>query len=490
MIERGVSRANLMWENTTVQSQVVGVLDTIPWTWFRDGIREVSTASDYAVVRKSIQDLGYKQLVIASLQPADWDDPTEASQKLLSTINLTKYETRLRAHLDALQSEGVIVDAFELGNELDYNLFNGDIPDTGLVEDASLLPHAQAYARWIDRIVPVFKEYYPSATIIGYGIANFRGQATNGFIQNPGVLFNLLRDIDGTNYLGLMDALAVHIYPNIVSDNIPSMIYTRLQKFVDDVGTTKKVWITEWGSLGNEPSPPPNRSRYRVFAEIARTLWSMPNIVENIFYHGLDDFSIGLKWIVDETTYDLLPEAYFFIDSVGIGNMRNWSVPTLAPAPSRPSSDYALIDQIPTTLTPCDSFPITASPDVILEFEIPSEHKGDGTLKIDIICCANTTTAADKARLDVATEFRTPGDAVALNANNFDSSLDNGVVTFSTTAYAPRLLTITLTPTVVPIAGDKARVRITRDQTTNSSDDDLAVPLLVLSYTVYEEANG
>lgn len=166
---------------------------------------------------------------------------------------------------------------------------------------------------------------------------------------------------------------------------------------------------------------------------------------------------------------------------------RNWSVPFLAPAPSRPSASYAQVDQVPTTLVPCDAFDASADESVILEFEVPAEHTGSGTLKIDILVCANTTTAADDARIDVVTEFKTPGAGEAMNSAAFDGTADSGTVTFSTTAYSLQLLTITLTPATTPAAGDKARIQITRDADNGAALDSLAVDLLVQHYTVYEE---
>lgn len=165
---------------------------------------------------------------------------------------------------------------------------------------------------------------------------------------------------------------------------------------------------------------------------------------------------------------------------------RNWSVQFLAPAVSRPATAYAQEDQVPTTLVPCDAFDPTTDESVILEFEVPAEHTGAGTLKLDILACANTTTAADDAQIDAATEFRTPATAEAMNVSAIDGTPDSGTFTFSTTAYSLQKITITLTPAVAPVAGDKGRIQVTRDAN-HATLDSLAADLLVLHYTVYEE---
>ena len=166
---------------------------------------------------------------------------------------------------------------------------------------------------------------------------------------------------------------------------------------------------------------------------------------------------------------------------------RNFTIAWKAPAPNRPSSAYAQADQVPTTLIQCDAFqPGTADESVMLEGVLPAEYTGAGTLKVRLLVCANTTTAADDARIDIVTEFRTPAAAEAMNVSNIDATPDSGTVTFSTTAYSLQVLVISLTPATTPAAGDHFRIQVRRDQD-HATDDSLAVDLLVLSYEFYEE---
>lgn len=165
---------------------------------------------------------------------------------------------------------------------------------------------------------------------------------------------------------------------------------------------------------------------------------------------------------------------------------RNWTVKFEAPAPARPATVYATIDQVPTTLHAADSFDPTTDWSVDLPFVVPAEHTGLGTLKLDVWACANTVTAADDAQIDAATEFKTPAAAEAMNASGLDAAVDSGTFTFSTTAYSLQKITITLTPAIAPVAGDHGRVRVTRDAN-HATLDSLAVALLVLGYEVYEE---
>lgn len=166
---------------------------------------------------------------------------------------------------------------------------------------------------------------------------------------------------------------------------------------------------------------------------------------------------------------------------------RLWTVAFEADGANYPSANFAQRDTVPTTGAPCNAFaPSTADESVILGGIVPAEYTGAGALKLAILACANTTTAADDARIDVVTEFRTQGAAEAMNADNFDGTADSGTFTFSTTAYSLQRLIITLTPATTPAAGDKFRLKVIRDQD-HSTDDSLAADLLVLGYEFYEE---
>ncbi len=153
----------------------------------------------------------------------------------------------------------------------------------------------------------------------------------------------------------------------------------------------------------------------------------------------------------------------------------------------RPSSNPAIQGVLPTTLEPADQFDASTDQFVILEFIVPSTFTGLGTLKLRLIGAANTTTAADDSRWQVATEFRTAGASESLNADNFDGTTDDGTMTHSTTAYSMQELIITLTPAVTPVAGDRGRIKVNRDANNGGGLDDLAVVSFITDYAFYEE---
>lgn len=164
---------------------------------------------------------------------------------------------------------------------------------------------------------------------------------------------------------------------------------------------------------------------------------------------------------------------------------RSFTIQWEPPEVSLPASDFAEFST--HNHRPVNAFDRDDDESVILEGILPAEYSGTGTLKLRLLAMADTTTAADKARIDAATEFRTPDAAESGGADAFDATPDSGTMTFSTTAFSIQSLAITLTPATTPAAGDKFRIKVSRDAD-HSTDDSLAEDLLVIGYELYEES--
>lgn len=153
----------------------------------------------------------------------------------------------------------------------------------------------------------------------------------------------------------------------------------------------------------------------------------------------------------------------------------------------RPATAGAVQGALPTSGEDADLFEAAADSSIIGESILPEAFLGTGTLKLDVYGGANTTTAADDVRWDAQTEFRTPGASESINADNFDATPDSATMTFSTTAYSLQKQTITLTPAVTPVKGDRYRFKLTRDANNAGGLDDLAVTFYGTDYVLYEE---
>lgn len=164
---------------------------------------------------------------------------------------------------------------------------------------------------------------------------------------------------------------------------------------------------------------------------------------------------------------------------------RVWEIPIHAEAFALPASSPGSPDALPTNGRGVLALDPSSDEAGIVEFVVPDAYDG-GTLKAIVKACANTTTAADGARLALTTEFITADAAEDLDTDDFDPTADEGTITHSTTAYSEQDVEITLTPAATPAKGDTCRIHVMRD--VSHGDDDLAVDLLIRSITIFEEA--
>lgn len=299
----GINLTNLMWDTAENRAKAINAMGLLSSSIVRDGMRQEATSF---IAANYLATLGPVSLVL-SIMPEDFDG-NEQPPLPLDLINLDRWEARFRIWLEAFVAASVDLAIAEAGNELDYYLFNRMIDKNApsLIDD-QLLPLARAFARFLERAAMVLREYYPRCKLLPFGIAHFRGKTPNGSVVNPGKILAILGDLDGRNYLELIDGLNVHIYPSI-SDNVSVMIPERLTKFVTDTGTQLPVYVTELGYANAVAWP---GGRYNAHVQGYYALRSCPQRIDAIILYALDDFIGGKKWYVDPITYFPLPEARF-----------------------------------------------------------------------------------------------------------------------------------------------------------------------------------
>lgn len=176
--------------------------------------------------------------------------------------------------------------------------------------------------------------------------------------------------------------------------------------------------------------------------------------------------------------------------TLGLDSVRRWTIPFDALSVDLPASGAADPTVTPTTLRPCIAFDKDTDETCILQGIVPNNY-GSGTLKLRILYCANTTTEADDARIDVVTEFITLDVGENMDTDAFDATPDSATLDFdfggASDAYDLFAATITLTPATTPAVGDSFRIKVTRDANNASSLDDLAQDLLVIAFELFEE---
>jgi hypothetical protein len=268
--EVGLCRSNTIWEPKARQAAIIAGIRATGLHWFRDAFAEgPERTQDFVDVVRMAKQAGLKVLVVVIQDASDYDGAAakadnagwlfkrrcgwESGSLKLSQINTTKFKARLHGLLLSLKAANLTVDAFEIGNEVDWVCFNGDVPFGRWANAHDVAVAAHGYARFLEAAAEVIREPgFPSDTkIITFGIAH----ADMGWdlpphhLPNPASFVASLRNLDGINYLDNaryhVDGYGLHIYPD--ANDIKGSVAATLKRDSAALGTDLPFWITEFG---------------------------------------------------------------------------------------------------------------------------------------------------------------------------------------------------------------------------------------------------
>jgi hypothetical protein len=296
--EIGIDRSNLTRESEAVQEKTLQDIRSLHATWFRDVLSGTTpqTVAKFVSELKLAKGNNLKFLANVLAAQADYDDgyqnpnagedfrkrcgwPQGSSQ--LSKMNLAKLSQRLRFQFDAVKAANLTIDAFEIGNEVDWICFNGDVPDGHVTTEQEFMTAVRGYAHFLKTAAEVIHDphYFPNAKIITFGIAHGSDRwdppPHPHHFSNPARMVALLRNLDGFNYLDNaiyhVDGYGTHIYPS--PDNLDQSVTDLIRQDAAILGPDKPFWITEWACL--PASIPTNRDRRAAMAyEISMPFWT------------------------------------------------------------------------------------------------------------------------------------------------------------------------------------------------------------------------
>ncbi len=260
--ELGMDRSGLVVASEGERSSVISGSAQLGSRWFRDGFAFSPSPREYVDIVRKVKQNGMKMLTVILPSPVDFDSANpyvnagDVFRNLcghpygalpLSRINLEKFKTRLQIHFDAVRAAGLKVDAFEVGNELDWTCFNADVPFGRQASAADLTSIITAYAQFLKTAVEVIRNprYFPTAKIITFGLGNLPSSFAPGYhLEDPAALVARLRNLGGVNYLQSVSGYGVHIYPDArnAANEGRQVLNKNLRSLKD-----KALWITEWG---------------------------------------------------------------------------------------------------------------------------------------------------------------------------------------------------------------------------------------------------
>jgi hypothetical protein len=272
--EFGIDRSNLTRETEAKQEKTLQDIHVLQATWFRDVLSGTTpqTAAKFVNELKLAKQNNLKFLANVLPAQADYDDgyvnpdagedfrkrcgwPQGSSQ--FSKMNLAKLSKRLRFQFDGVKAAHLTIDAFELGNEVDWICFNGDVPDGHAPTEQEFMTAVRGYAHFLKTAAEVIHDphYFPNAKIITFGMAHGSDQWDKPphHFSNPARMIVALRNLDGFNYLDNaiyhVDGYGTHLYPN--PDNLEQSVTDLIRQDAAILGPDKPFWITEWGLPSN-----------------------------------------------------------------------------------------------------------------------------------------------------------------------------------------------------------------------------------------------
>ena len=243
----------------------------------------------------------------------DADIPWLSSYRF-SKISPEKFRSRLVRMLKAFRKNKLHVDAFEIGNELDWGAFNGDLVNRDGTA-ATLVALQLAVGKYAEIFKIAHKlirkdDTFNKAKLVTFGFANpdqgylTRPRSAGGLGMDPHKLPILpaevcFGELQGRPYWfegevrqplhredilsKFADGIGLHVYSDDDSGSV-------LQRFADIVRPSgKPLWITEWGYLknGDHQQDDTRRAKMNLFIRRANEL-KTPR-VETLIYYSYND---------------------------------------------------------------------------------------------------------------------------------------------------------------------------------------------------------
>ncbi|MDE2430103.1 MAG: hypothetical protein KGM99_15375, partial [Burkholderiales bacterium] len=262
----GIAQSNLFRLTTSDQREIVKQISMTGAAWFREALVAQDDDEMSSLLReiRVVNEQGMRFLAVVLPIPTDYDDEGPAENagqafsqrcgwwqgsKKLSKLNVAKFGARLRRQLRQIKANGLSIDAFEIGNELDWFCFNGDLPADRPADDHDLQVVLRGYKEFLRSAAEIIRDpqLFPDSKVITFGTANGRGE--NGSIKNPEKILDELRQLGEfdfvQNSIYRISGVGIHIYPRPF--HLREDIFSIIGTYKKHIPSNIPIWVTEWG---------------------------------------------------------------------------------------------------------------------------------------------------------------------------------------------------------------------------------------------------
>jgi hypothetical protein len=270
-VGRGVNRTNLAWErnwqtilNRMDENGVMSVRLTLTQPLERSG--EIATEAHRRGMRVLMNvPLSLRDYYNPAVEPRPGNDKIRSIRRL-SDLDIVRYAGTLQRFLEDLDRRGGLLDALEVGNEINWADFNGDLPVglAGGIFDESTLARLPERMRVLEGFRKYKEALETSRQILQSSRAGRSALLIAAGLYAPGpwvkqsqgsalALSTTKAIFDELGISALVDAFALHVYPPVGRPGETSFAetFSALRASTQLCGTRtgdgKPCFITEWG---------------------------------------------------------------------------------------------------------------------------------------------------------------------------------------------------------------------------------------------------
>jgi hypothetical protein len=318
----GINRTNLAWETAEVRKSTMEAMRSAGIRVIRLSWREPEQSMLEVLDHAAAHDMAVLiEIPIAKRVVREGAEPRAGNNRLgrryrLSDLDLDRFQSLLEEIATAVDERPLRLVALQVGNEINWADFNGDLP---LLEpgrgyqqiDALPAPHREAFERGLQlysralRKLQIFRDRTPALAGVPILTAGLT-EITEFVAASGGTMIGraaTLQGLEARGGLAAVDGVALHIYRPFHKEvaRAPMESAPILAAELAPCGTrataNKPCWITEFGSSLPSGSCPPNDSRRAgqidvFFDEIMR---AGKRTVAGAFYYDWDQ---GPQWAV------------------------------------------------------------------------------------------------------------------------------------------------------------------------------------------------
>ena len=316
--EFGIDRGNLSLSPAPERASTLEAIRALGADWFSDGYNTKVQFEDFVDEVRLAKQQSLKFMMKISPNHLDYDEGVVAGDNggdafkrrcgwssgspKYSRVNSAKLAARLGTQLDALKAAGLTVDAFQIGSEVDWICFNGDVPDGHEATQDEFMTAVRGYAHFLKTAAEVIHAHYPNAKILTFGIAHVSDiDSPPHHFSRPARMIAALRNLDGFNYLDNasyhVDAYGEHIYPK--PNYVAKDTLNKMREDIEILGHDRPYWVTEWGLNSKSFPDKEGETRVQAAAQFYKALDSLHVSFGPLFYFGYD--WAGGKGLTDQS---------------------------------------------------------------------------------------------------------------------------------------------------------------------------------------------